>query len=439
MAAIPNDSLLYYEGGQLKKISSTSSIEITDGFTAGSLTTAGTVSGASGTFSGNVAVTGNLTVTGKVTSADRVNVALGDSYIDLLASNTVTGSAAAGGMTVNIEAQTSTFSATAFTAGVVTTGPQPYITVSTDPTGDFSPDDIIQVSGTKNGQNDGLYVVESLTATQIRIKGIGTVPVSAQTPFIQNDFTTTTAETTAIVVGAKISVWTVSNGALYKAGPAVISAGTWAYHTGTTDTAFINSWNALTAVTQSLQAAYNGGPSITLSGTNDLVVSLGLLSTAKFLIRAATGSKISAPDLNIGDDPTDNTVFVGNVKLQGAESITSSSGNNPSSLTEGAVVYRNASNDLSAADSTLQVRVIGTVGPAPLNGEVQGVYGTPVTVQYVGGAPAVGAQMYLSATAGAAQSGPPSSGRIYFLGTCIVNLGGGLATIDWTPQYIADV
>lgn len=446
MAAIPNDSLVYYSSGQIKKLPAGDSVEITGAFTAGSLTAGttgnGLVTAGDGAFSGNVNIIGNLTVKGKVTATDRVNVALGDAYVDLLASNTVTATAAAGGITVNIQAQTTAFDATAFTPGV-NAGTQPYITVSNDPTGDFAADEIIQVSGTKNGTNDGLYVVASVSAApnRIYVKGVGTTPVSTQTPFIQNDFTTSTGETTAKVVGAKVAVWTVSDGALYKAGPAAISAGTWAYHTGLTDTAFINNWSALTAVTVSLESAYVGGNTIQLTTGRDLIVYAPVSGSAAITLGANLASSITVTNDTFTLSASRIDLNTGNVNFAKAGTVSM----NTSAATEaGNVVYRASGGGVglsNAAGTGSALEVAGVVVGTPASGGYMAVVqGTTVLVKLTGAPANEGDIVYLSGTAGQGTVSIPGAGRIYRLGSVVSTAAvGGLYQVEWNPQYIIDL
>jgi len=435
ITAIPNDSLLYYDGGQLKKITSDNTVAITQAFTAGSLTTAGAVSGATGVFSSNVSIGGNLVVTGDIVSADQRNVMLGDSFIDLLASNVVNGTVKAGGLTVNIEAQTSPFSATAFNIGVPA-GAQPYITVSSDPQSAFGAGDIIQVSGTKNGSNDGLYVVQSTNATQIRIKGTGAVTApTGQLPFIKDKFVTSTSETTAVVVKAQVSAFASANGTMASA-PAVpvTPVGTWCYHVGDTQSSFEDSWTPLTAVVQSLQAAYDGGPTITLTNTNDLVVSKPTSGTAAISLESNLASDFTVVGDTLTLDASRIDLATGNVNFAKAGTIAATT----TGTTAGDIVYFDTSFAAQLSDNDGAAAALNVDGVVAASGYVATVQGTRVFVAFTS-APSAGDTAWLSATAGQATATLPASGRIYRLGRVTGVSAGGLYEVVWNPQYIADV
>lgn len=192
-------------------------------------------------------------------------------------------------------------------------------------------------------------------------------------------------------------------------------------------------WRAIPATT--LQGAYNAGKNIVLSGgvSGLLNISYDPLNEAAFSIRGGLTSSISGPDLAVGGSG-DNTSIFGALQLATTENILSNGGIQPLvALPEGTIVFRNSSDELAEAVATSSARILGVVGAgaAGTNGYVQSIAGTLIGVRYIG-TPAVGADMYLSATAGVAQAGPPSSGLPYYLGTFRYD-DSGLAYIDWNP------
>lgn len=438
MASIPNDSIVYYESGQLKRLAAGDDVAITGDFQADNLTANATVSGVTGSFSGNVSVGGNLVVTGDIISRGAYNVAVGDAFIDLLASNTTTGSAQSAGWTANIEAQTSAITATAFTAG--SGGTNPVITVSSDPTINLANDDIIQVSGSANGKNDGLYVILSLTSTTITVKGVGLTAVSAQTPFARNQLVASSGET-ASVVKAKVAAFAVSNGALFAPGPVAVAAGVWCYHTGETETSFVNSWTALTTVTQTLQGAYDGGNTIALAGSRNLTVTAPLSGNAAISLGANAASDFTVTGNTLTLSASRIDLNTGDVKFAKAGVIAADT----SAVSAGAVVYFDSSFNAQNADAnsaTLAVReAAGVAVDSSATGYVATVAGTRVFVEFGGATPTTGAIAYLSTTAGQATTTAPTSGaRVMRLGyVTAAAASGSLYEIVWNPQYIIDL
>lgn len=215
------------------------------------------------TFAGNVDVSGNgiidgnLNVKGSLISTDQEQVLVKDNFLDLnfgyiTASYEQTGLTfnfeAVSGVSVSTESQTLTFTARSGTdrAKVVAS------TASTITAGSFSEGDIIQISDTPNGDNDGIYVVHTnAVAGTIEIKSVGIDTLNAK--FALNDFT---AET---VSGVTIPIFKTKIMALRAS-----SAGSLEQKTGATDSDFAS----FTPISgdQSLQQSYVVGNSITTTG-----------------------------------------------------------------------------------------------------------------------------------------------------------------------------
>ena len=215
------------------------------------------------TFAGNVDVSGNgiidgnLNVKGSLVSTDQQQVLVKDNFLDLnfgyiTASYEQTGLTfnfeAVSGVSVNTETQTLTFSARSGSdrAKVVAS------TASTISANTFAEGDIIQISDTPNGDNDGIYVVHTnAVAGTIEIKSVGIDTLNAK--FALNDFT---AET---VSNATVPIFKVKVMALRAS-----SAGSLEQKTGSTDSAF-SSYTPISG-DQTLQESYDTGNSITTTG-----------------------------------------------------------------------------------------------------------------------------------------------------------------------------
>lgn len=119
---------------------------------------------------GNAKIGGNLVVGGTTTSVSSENVMIADNYIYLnkgYTSNTPSPS----GFVVNYDptADIDTVSGI-YTAGVIGISNPTVVTTSTST---FSNNDIIQISGSTNEKNDGIFEVLSHTGNLLTIKGVG--------------------------------------------------------------------------------------------------------------------------------------------------------------------------------------------------------------------------------------------------------------------------
>jgi hypothetical protein len=146
----------------------------------------------------NLRILGSLQVDGTATYFNSENVSIADNYIFLNKGYT-TAIAQSGGIVMNnIPTATTDTSAGAFVAGVAATSNP---TVATTGSNVFAQHDIIQINGTGEGVNDGLFEVESHTANVLTLKGVGTIPTLED--FTQSQLA---AETTNGVTITKVSV-----------------------------------------------------------------------------------------------------------------------------------------------------------------------------------------------------------------------------------------
>jgi hypothetical protein len=369
------DKLVVLDAGQLKKIAAADVVEITGTLNATTITGGGAgitslsasnissgtlddgrlssnvpLKNAANSFSaaqtmtglqvnGDAGITGNLTVSGDIISQGQVNVLISDSFLDLASGNVGT-SALAGGFTVNVKKATG-FTAETVTDFVAGSGSGPTFTVSGGSTA-LAAGDIVQISGASPASNNGLYVVDSVASGVVTIKGTGGTSPSANVPFVQTQFAAATSQS-ATAVKVDLAAFAVSGGGLTKSGGGAISPGVFCYNyqAGATESSFASSWTEISTVTQSLQAAYDGGASIQLAGGSDLTiakptgggqaaVSITTNKASKFEVDAAglTLSTINSGTVAIssaGAATIDGTSF--SIDGTGTSNVTATGGN----------------------------------------------------------------------------------------------------------------
>ncbi len=357
----------------------------------------GTLTGAlNGT---DLSLSGDLTVQGNIVSKGQVDVIISDSFLDLNSGN-VGSSATAGGFTVNVQ-KASGFTAeeaTAFVAGVSSVS-APSMTISGSA---LAAGDIVQVSNSAGGKNDGLYVVAGVAGSVVSIKGIGGTMPSAQVPFVQNQLVAGSGEN-AIVVKVDLAAIAVSNGSLVSASGS-IAAGLlcYAYAASATEAAFIGDWSVLASTaSSSLQSAYdNGDGAIDLANGKDFEINGSGDGSADVVLN---------PHIVIGSS-------IGQKKQVEAN------------VAAGDIVFLDTDGVCKKASSTLfsealYVALEATGGAQALKkvdflGEMK--------VGIVGTAPNIKDVLFLSETAGKASKVAPASGSVISLGACVGAAAGGL-------------
>jgi hypothetical protein len=357
----------------------------------------GTLTGAlAGT---DLSLSGDLTVQGNIVSKGQIDVIISDSFLDLNAGN-VGSSATAGGFTVNVKKATgfTAETATAFVEGVVSTS-APSMTIASS---QLAAGDIVQVSNSVGGKNDGLYVVAGVAGSVVSIKGIGGTMPSAQVPFVQNQLIAGSGEN-AIVVKVDLAAIAVSNGSLVSASGA-IAAGLlcYVYQASATEANVSGAWSVLASTaSSSLQTAYNNG-----NGAIDL----------------ADGKdfEINASADGLSDVVLDPHIVIGSAigfKKQVEANVAA-----------GDIVFLDTDGVCKKASSTsfseaLYVALEGTGGAQALKkvdflGEIKvGITGT---------APSIKDTLFLSATPGKASKAAPATGSVISLGACVGGSAGGL-------------
>lgn len=369
--------------------------------------TGGTLTGAlSGT---DLSLSGDLTVQGNIVSKGQIDVIISDSFLDLNAGN-VGSSATAGGFTVNVKKATgfTAETATAFVAGVAgVSAPSMTISGSTLVAGD-----IVQVSNSVGGKNDGLYVVAGKAGSVVSIKGIGGTMPSAQVPFVQNQLIVGSGES-AIVAKVDLAAIAVSNGSLQSASGA-IAAGLlcYAYAAGATEVAFEGDWSVLASTaSSSLQTAYdNGNGGIVLGSDKPFHISGA--SDVQLDPRVQIGSSIGfAKSVAAG-------VAKGDILFLDADGVCKQASS--TTFSDALYVALENNNAGGAVTATKKVDFLGEIAV--------GITGT---------APGITDTLFLSATAGKASKAAPASGSIVSLGACVGAAASGLYPVKFSPVVVA--
>lgn len=283
------NALIVYSSGALKKIGASDSIAL----------------------DGDLEIGGNLTVEGTIVSKDATNVLIEDAFLDIGAGNTSTTNRALG-FSFNVSAVTSSTQSGSkiFTAGVVATSAPTITIVGADWSSVYTADSIIQISNASVAENNGLFAVESVafsTDTVLTLYGVGGTAVPAYAKFIQNQVTTAAAAT-ATSTKVNLAVLGVSDGSSIKnSSGSAISVGSVvsAYYADALITDF-NGTGSSTGYTAlatggsvTMQGAYDGGPSIVLTDTNDLTVSKPVSGTASIELEANKNSSITVEDADM--------------------------------------------------------------------------------------------------------------------------------------------
>lgn len=402
---------------------------------------------ATNAFTGDMTIDGSLTVTGPIISAGEINSTISDAFMDLASGNVGT-QAKAGGLTINLKKATgfSVETASNFDPGEDAVS-DPVLTMSASSV--LEADDIIQVSGTDAGVNDGLYVVHSKVGSTVTLKGIGLHAVPAYLPFCHNQVAAQSGQT-ASVVKVDLAVFAVSNGSLSDASGA-IAAGTFCYNyaAGAVAGDFNGTWTALSSVVQSLQAGYDGGTgAIVTTNAKPFKVSgaapVELEGTGASYLKADTGGLILEA-VTSGD--VEVKVASGNViKASGQVMLGDSVGfvtSVAASVGDFELLYIDtdgvAKKISSAMEQTLDcVSLEANAGVSAANKKVGSVLGSKIYVTVTGSA-AIGDVLYVSATAGQATKTVPTSGRLIKVGKVVGAASGSHYPVIWAPQYIADL
>jgi hypothetical protein len=404
-----NNNLMVYNAGQLVRVSANDTLNIknlaiTDGSTAGSVvvgdvtvSNTGVVSTGSLTLQGtslvlngaaefdstvhvssDLSVDGNLTVEGDITSRSQVNVTIADSYLDLNFGNVDTTTARPAGFTFNLKAVTgSSHSLTAFVAGVSGTS-APAFKVTGNHTADYADGTIIQISGSANGANDGLYACKSDSydagndETTVVIYGVGGTAVPGYALFIQNQFASAIGET-ATAVRVDLAVFGVSDGNhIKKSDGSSIGVGSLisAYYADAELADFNGAagqgWSMVGAGSTGLQTAYDTTATITLTGSRDFNIDAPATGTAAVTIDSNANSNftVAGADLTLATTTsgTLNVHSAGILDLQGTSLDADFSGAASIDAT-GAIDINSSGGAISIGDAANNYNInVGTAG-----------------------------------------------------------------------------
>ena len=339
---------------------------------------------------GDARITGDLTVSGTTHTTEAETVLIGDNHLYLNDGYTVN-AAQTGGLVINRlpTATTDTVAAGGFTAGVAATSNP---TVITTASATFSTSDFLQVSGTPNSTNDGLYEVLTHTGTTLTIRGIGTT--GCVEDFTQNQFTTDTTV----------------QGSIYKVNISVIRANADgdAFEVGYGANTPVSFVDLATSAGQTLQAAYVAGNTITTSGGEG---NLTFNGTEDFII----GGSVTV-DFDTTDAISLDADLASNFTVAGADLTLSTTSSGEVDITSAGLM------DLNAG-ANLDIDVTGTYTMDSTGSfSIDGVGASNVT-----------------ADSGALTLSTTTSGAVTLNGTDGINLQGNASEIDITTTGDIDV
>lgn len=326
--------------------------------TAGGLdVTAGglAVSAGGASIVGNSSISGNLTVSGTLISQDEQQVLVKDNFLDLNfgyvgTSYEQTGltfnyQATSAGVSIDTSANSVTFTAGTTTARAKVVASQ----VSDIPAATFADGDIVQINGTTNADNDGIYVVQANgSAGTVEFKSSTlSSPDSVNAAFALLNVTTETESTATALTIRKVTLMALraSNaGALQSA-------------TGSTDGSFA-SYDSVGADT-TLQEAYDAGASITTDASGAITFTLSA-DNQGLSVQGSSGGNGS---VSIGGTTAVNSFVVG---ASGAASSITSTGQNLTlqTATSGQVVLRSAGVMTVDSDDSMTIQMDANDGSA---------------------------------------------------------------------------
>ena len=269
---------------------------------AGARSTLGLDTGNSPTFT-DLTLTGNLTVNGVRTTVGGETTAFSDNYLNLNSGYTAD-AAQSVGIVANYDPTTVTTTVNgSYVAGInATSNP----TVGTTGAATFSAGDIIQITASAGGKNDGFFEVQSHSSNVLTIKGIGTVGPSEE--WSQNQFTAGSSDG-ANITKVNVSVircdstgtWQLGKGASAPLSYLAIStsapyvAGNGLTLTGSTFD--VGAGNGISVLSDSVQIQLDGttllvgGPGLKVNtgGITSNELAGGAVTLAKFSRSSSTG------------------------------------------------------------------------------------------------------------------------------------------------------
>lgn len=309
------------------QITATDAISVT----SGGINVVGGTSSDTLSTTGDASIGGDLTVTGDIISRGEVNLVVQDPFIDLGVGNSTT-SAEASGFTFSLN-RNSGFTAetiTAATAGDGGAPTAPTLTSSTNPS-QFASGDLLVLSGSDN--NNGIFVVASVSGATITLKGTGGSSISGSVPFAQSQVETETGQSaTAYKVDIKVlavadgSNFANSSGVQYTKGTLVEI---YVANANESDFTANGDYSEVGATASSLQLAYDGGATITTASSTDIAFTL---SSGNFTVQNGSidfGSSTALSTFNLdtsGAITLDSSGAGLSLDGAGASNFTTSSG-----------------------------------------------------------------------------------------------------------------
>lgn len=257
----------------------------------------------------DMSVGGDLTVQGDIVSRGQVDVVIQDSFLDLGFGNS-TDVAAAGGFTVSMN-RNSGFTAGTVTAFTANSGSGASFTY-TDATGStlLVAGDVVAIKDAADGENDGIYIVDSVDQASfpqaVIVKGGGSAgAISGDCPWAQNAFKTATGQT-ASAYKIDLAVVALADGVNFDQG----SGSPWpkgtfvtAYESNATMAAFEVNGAYASVGEVDLQEAYVTGNVITTSAANGIVSIAGdqslNVSANGGIIAGGAGLQVTGTSLNV--------------------------------------------------------------------------------------------------------------------------------------------
>ena len=282
MTAFSN-SLLALNGGLTTRVGTADTIQ-QDGGLVG--TPIGASSPSTGDFTQLSASSSLLLSTGGVDFVQRSGAIVTAALFPAYGYNTTSGTAKASG-TANVLNRNRGFTAstvTTFVAGVNGVSNPTFTNTDAGSSSLLAAGDIVVISNAINPNNDGIYVVNGVSAASfpqtVTIKGVGTTAPNANTPWVQTQFTAGTANTaTATKVDLFISA--VANGSAFPDSVGTAYAkGTFlvAYAANATESDFTANGDyappASAGSAETLQAAYDLGATITTASSTPIAFTL---------------------------------------------------------------------------------------------------------------------------------------------------------------------
>jgi len=293
-------------------------------------------------------ITGDLVVQGTTTSVDSETVLIADNHLYLNQGYT-TAVAVTGGLVVNYLpiATATTVAAGGFTAGVAATSNP---TVATVGAATFAVGQFIQISGSNNIDNDGLYEVLSHAANVLTVRGVGTTATVED--FTQNQFTTDPTVAGSIT-RVNVSVNRTGTDGIWESGKGAVTPVTF------NDFVTTGSGGSL-----SLQSAYNGGATITTASATDIAFTL---TSGGFTVNGASavdfGGSTSLTTFNV-DTTGAITVDGAGVSIDGTSASNfSTTGANLtlSTITSGTLAVTGAAAVNISSGTTTDIQATGNV------------------------------------------------------------------------------